>query len=183
MGWTGTYVGYNPKGKERIEMAIHQEGLSFRNDETKTMSEVIDSALVGNTIYCAVHYTSPTEDCVYASVILTRYGSGEFVTKEMSESMGPGYYDCPKRILDKLTACENDYAMEWREKCREKMKEKKDDQLKKIELGKAIRLTGSKYKGYVLIAHKHKKTKVFVDPFSRVYFTQKQVREIGYEVA
>lgn len=39
--------------------------------------------------------------------------------KDMDESEGPYMAECPRRILDRLTPCENDehYAIAWRAKC------------------------------------------------------------------
>ena len=184
MGWTGTYLYTNPKGKERIVSAIRQEGLEWSDKEHGINSRVIDSALVGNTVYCAVHYVNEEKgrDEVYGCVILTEYRKGEFLTKAISEEMGPCECDCPKRILDKLTPTDREWAKKWREKCEAKRKVKNTDKLKTVAIGKAIRLTAGRNKGKILYAYQHRKTKVFVDWTTSTYYTQKQVRENGYEI-
>ena len=186
MGATGTYMDYCPKGKERIEKAIEQEGLNYSRPDLGIESKVIDCTMVNNVVYCAVRYINVGNGRaeVYGTVITTFYAKNrqEFITKEITEDMGPGYYDCPKRILDKLSEANSEYAKEWRKKCEEVLKAKKSDILSKIEFGKAIRLTGEKHGGTTLYAYKLRKTKVFVDWVTNRYFTQKQVRRIGYEV-
>lgn len=47
-----------------------------------------------------------------------------FGYKDMDESMGPVYYNCPARILDLLTEPVNETAREWRQRCRERLKRK-----------------------------------------------------------
>jgi hypothetical protein len=58
-----------------------------------------------------------------AMVVLTRKHDGLTFHKDMGESVNPYYYDAPKKLLDKLDAsfppC-NDYAKQWRAKCRER---------------------------------------------------------------
>ena len=140
--------------------------------------------MVGSTVYCAVHFTDENDgrDEVWGCVILTAYNRkrGEFLTKAVSETMGPREVNCPKRIIDKLSPTNREWALEWREKCKAK---KEADKLAKVAFGRAIHLTGEGYEGKTLYAYKHKKTKVFVDWISNTYYTQKQVRMIGYEVA
>ena len=187
MGWTGTYIGRCPKGAERIAEAVRQEGVEWSDEKRGIIAKVIDSALVGSTVYCAVHYINEEKniDEVYGCVILTHYkrGNGEFTTKAISETMGPGDIDCPKRILEKLSPTDREFAIKWRERCKARLAEKTSDRLAKVDFGKAVKLTGKGYEGITLYAYKRKKTKVFVDYFSNCYYTQKQVRTIGYEVA
>lgn len=84
---------------------------------------VIDSCLSGREYYAAIetidHATGARQ--VFAGVALisiSRRPCEEFGYKGMSEDMGPYYYNCPLRILDKLTPTTNAIALEWRAKCR-----------------------------------------------------------------
>ena len=182
MGWTGTYnYSTNPKGKDRIYAAIIQEGYSFEehNGGFWRKSEVIDSALVGNTVYLAVHYTSNAGiDETYAAVILTAYRDGEFLTKGMDEGLGPGEANCPKRILDKLSPTDHEYALDWRKRCEENRKARNADQLAKLPLGAKVKRND----GVILEAYKLRKRKVYVDWKTRHYMTAKQLRKTGYEI-
>ena len=180
MGWTGTYRYWaNPKGAERIKAAIEQEGYYGESDGRKW--DVIDSALVGSTVYLAVHFTNANDgtDMVYGAVILTGYRNGEFFTKGMSEDMGPYECDCPKRILDKLSPTEHEFALAWRKRCEDKRKMKADDPLAKLPIGAKIR---RKDTGAELVAYQHGKRKVWVDWYTRKYNTPAQLRRIGYEI-
>ena len=112
MGWTGRPMWYNPNGAERVRLAI----------EDSIDSEcVIDSALVGNNVYIAYKHG----ERVFGVVILTGFSRHEFLTKPITEMEGPVVYDCPMRILNKLTPTESEYAMQWREKCRLRREEKR----------------------------------------------------------
>ena len=88
-------------------------------------STVLLSALVRlRTYYAAVEHLragKPRE--VFAVVCLVRYTPRDregyvFGYKAMDETMGPCEAECPARILDLLTATDNDYARGWRERCR-----------------------------------------------------------------
>lgn len=57
-----------------------------------------------------------------------------FGYKDMEESIGPYYYNCPANILDLLTETKNEYAIEWRNKNRDVLSNKKPRP--KIEIGK-----------------------------------------------
>lgn len=125
MGWTGTFlncVGSSPNSKER---KAELDNLANWGDK----QEVVKSIMVGTTYYAAVKIKETNE--IYGLIILTQgrqkgdtYGCN-FYYKDMSESCLPGYYDCPKGILDLLTPTDNEYALEWRKKCRETIENKK----------------------------------------------------------
>lgn len=64
----------------------------------------------------------------YGLVWLTSRKRGEFSYKDMTEDMGPFYWDCPARLLDqldKLAPNPGQSALNWREKCREKLANKR----------------------------------------------------------
>lgn len=153
MGWTGTRYSGPLTRQQRIEMAIEQEGYNYENDIRRM--EVIDAALRGSTAYlaCRVQYKDGRPDEVIAAVILTSCDGAWFNTKGMDEIMVPSYYQCPKRILDRLTPTENEYALEWRQHCRAALAYK--DPLTTLPQGSVIRLhdpgqtllTVGKYKG------------------------------------
>lgn len=147
MGWTRTWKDTCPKGNDRIMMAIEQEGYEYK--EKTRSNHVIDSALVGTTVYLAVHHinTENGVDEVYGAVILTEYDPkrNNFFTKGISETMGPSDSKCPKRILDKLSPTDNEYANEWRNRCRNK--KKSDNPLAGVPQGTKIRLLSGAHMG------------------------------------
>lgn len=60
------------------------------------------------------------EQKVGAVVLLTSTENNHgfnFSYKDMDETMGPNYYDCPASILKLLTPTENETAKIWRERC------------------------------------------------------------------
>ena len=93
---------------------------------------VLKSAMVGTTYYAAVErYDNRTgRRNVMAAICLTcgktKWDRTLWGYKDMDETMGPYYYDCPKAILDMLTPTDNDTANEWREACRRNMAEKRE---------------------------------------------------------
>lgn len=87
---------------------------------------VLDSAIVRrNEYYAAVETIKPDgARQVWAAVFMLNFcpkarDGYTFGYKDMSESMGPYLWNCPARILDLLTTeGANNYAIDWREKCR-----------------------------------------------------------------
>lgn len=93
----------------------------FMSREFGTGLTIVDSAMVGSVWYAAARIERT--GAVTALVVLTARARGtyNFGYKDMSESMGPCYHDCPARILDRLTPTDSDYANEWRAACRAKL--------------------------------------------------------------
>jgi len=61
---------------------------------------------------------------VFAVVCLLDYKPNDYYNfgyKDMEESEGPYYYNCPERILRLLTPTTNEYALKWRKKCWERI--------------------------------------------------------------
>lgn len=76
-----------------------------------------------------------------------------FSYKDMCESAGPYRYNCPKGILDLLTATDNEYAINWRNKCRENIQKKKEKLTKgTLPIGSIIRF--KKYNGEIVVLEK-----------------------------
>ena len=116
MGWW--YQDTQPKDLK--EFFSTQFGTGERNG---VFREIVDLALVNmREVYMAyrIKDIEKNEDKVIGIVILVDYArDGHFGYKDMDESMGPNYYNCPKRILDLLTPTEYEYAQEWRRLCYE----------------------------------------------------------------
>lgn len=93
-------------------------------------------ALVGSTWYVAVRvqYASPEEarrqislfelqadnSFVFAAVILTQI-SGGWGYKDLDETVGPVESRAPAAILDLLSPTTDNWALEWRQRCRAKL--------------------------------------------------------------
>lgn len=125
MGWT-TYHATHRKANGDIDRKAECDGLW-----DSEFYEVVKSTMVGKVYYAAITQTATvergstilipeTERRVFGVVVLTSVDSKDYYNfgyKEMTESMGPGYYDCPKSILNLLTETDSEYALEWRRKC------------------------------------------------------------------
>lgn len=106
MGWTGGAL----QGPFTARAAIEFEfGAEF-------LTRVIDTARYGTVIYAAVR--ARDEQQIFGLVLLAERQGGVLYTKPISEDMGPAEDHCPARILDLLTEPSNDWARQWRERCR-----------------------------------------------------------------
>lgn len=144
MGWTSYHASFYKNGK--IDRKAECD--SIMNCDmvgNKGRYEVLKSAMVGSTYYAAVKKTMPEKESVFGVVMLTSVNNKDYFNfsyKDMDESTGPGYYDCPKGILDVLTPTEYEWAKEWRERCYENIKKKKSpDALSNLPIGSEIKFT------------------------------------------
>ena len=142
MGWTSYHATHYKNGKvdKKAECdAYWMDGLNAGH------FEVIKSSMVGNVYYGAVKallkrngkdnegkdvyvQIPESEQKVFAVVFLTSVDSKDYYNfsyKDMDETMCPYCFDCPIGILNLLSKTDNEYALEWREKCHEKHNEKK----------------------------------------------------------
>lgn len=130
MGWTTLY---------------REPGLShkqFLQKEFRFGDDLLACAAVDKVIYAAVKV--PENNKVIALVILTAWypkSHFNFGYKDMDESMGPIASKCPDTILDLLSPPEHDYAIAWRERCREYNRVIKENKaaLKKVHDGVVIK--------------------------------------------
>lgn len=141
MGTTGQHaIYYLPNGKVDIKKecdAYFLEGLN------SGYYQVIESSLHGNIYYAAVKrlaeyrkwdndeyvkvHLPEKEQVVFGVVVKTWINSRDhfnFYYKVIDETMGPCYYDCPKKILNALSPTDNEFALAWREKCKRHLEDK-----------------------------------------------------------
>lgn len=113
MGWTFYNIDKNTKTKDECRKEIN-ENKNFR---------VIKDAMIGSVYYAAVAKIPGMTVCSFAVVFLTRrkssFGQVEFGYKAMEETVGPRESNCPTSILDLLTSTDNQWAREWRQRCRD----------------------------------------------------------------
>lgn len=148
MGWYGltSYeLFYKPNGKDI--------------DRKKTMDnymgkEVVYSSMV-NSVYYAAMKGSGNE--IYGLVCLTTITDGHFSYKPITEDMGPHYYNCPNTVLRRLTPTTNNWALEWREKCKanNQFKRKLNRHPAKIYFTCPFDIPGSYSKGQTILLHYH----------------------------
>lgn len=133
MGWL---FYHRPKGES--DRQHFQQKLS-------TDDEIIECATKNFVFYAAVRTESTAE--VWALVILIRRTRGElnFGYKDMTETMGPAVADAPASVLDALTPTDNEYALEWRQRCRDNLAARTPAQkrLRAVTQGVVIQLATS----------------------------------------
>jgi hypothetical protein len=137
MGWTT--FNFNGTKKEFLESEFNRE---------PNWGTIIDSSIVGSTIYAAVKLGSNHGEragLITALIIMTSNNKKEhynFGYKDMTEGCGPHFYKCPKRIINLLSPVDDlydadssarEYATNWRNKCTDKPK------LAKIPFGAIIK--------------------------------------------
>ena len=84
---------------------------------------VADRSVRGNQVYYAV-YSKKTEQTTGCVAIFQRENKVLWV-KCIPESHLPYYYNCPARILNRLSPVDNENSMEWRNRCFELIQLKK----------------------------------------------------------
>lgn len=133
MGWTSSHaVYYKSDGQvdRKAECdAYFEEGLN------RGYYKVLKSAMVGTVYYAAVkqlsRYSSKEENKreeipekdqkIFGVVFLTSVNQKDYYNfsyKNIAENMGPAEDLCPTSILDLLSNTDNEYAIEWRKRCR-----------------------------------------------------------------
>ena len=139
MGWTSYHVDGRINRKEECDRMWTQEE---KNGYPKL--RVLKSAVKGSIYYAAVEKSrAGNVECVFGVVTITSTNNKDYYNfsyKEMDETSGPYYCDCPKSILDLLTPTESEYANEWRKKCLEKLERNKSGlTLSKLPIGTTIK--------------------------------------------
>ena len=170
MGWTSTDARfYTADGK--IDRKAECDNLYTWEDERRA-NKVLKSSMRGSVYYAAVQTTDKSTGSkeVFAVVCLTstRWDGGfNFGYKGMTEDMGPCEDDCPKGILDLLTDTESKYAKEWRERCRAKLRDKKQScqSLSSVKIGEVIEF---EYGGRTIRAEKMAPAYQFKTPWFKV---------------
>jgi hypothetical protein len=123
MGWTGTGIDHSRPVSAREAIAT-ECGESW-------LARVVDCARKplryedGYAAYAAVR-DADDPSRVFGLVVLYSTSTSNWggvngrtlYTKAITEDMGPAEDECPARILKLLTPTENEYASQWRERCR-----------------------------------------------------------------
>ena len=130
MGWTSYTIDRNEKTADVLQRELSQDSAQG----ARTSWEVIDHSMAGSTYYAVIKRTETTGATMYyGMVVLTERRASysrdtvEFYFKDMTEDMGPHYYDMPACMLNKLDQLSPNptgYAKTWRESCREHLARK-----------------------------------------------------------
>jgi hypothetical protein len=128
MGTTTIWNTGHLSAKEFVEKHVF-------SDDGETC-KLVDISVRGNVAYCAVR--SPRTGEIFAAVVRLVKDNGDWNHRDMEERSGPYYWDCPARILDKLSPTDHEYALEWRKRCRDRLAQSKTR--KDMKPGTVIRL-------------------------------------------
>lgn len=118
MGWTGLYRHPGMSDREFFEKEF-PDGLG-------KWGHIVACSTKNGAFYAAIqnhedHPSRPNE--TWALVVLVQRGKGQynFHYKDMSEDMGPAVDEASAAVLDALSPTTHEYAVQWRERCRENL--------------------------------------------------------------
>lgn len=190
MGWTG--FSCETKGKSYHELLETYEPDFLRGwSNGKTKVTCLKSAIVKSILYTAMRTefdaeTNPPDATysgnpyVWAMVVKMEKQKDEFLYKDMGETMGPAYTDCPPNILKLLTPTTNEYALQWRKSCfANAMKKKEDKILHTNVIGTKIRITSGICTGTVFTRLPYKGRLVWRNECMKA--TPAAIKSHGYE--
>ena len=128
MGWTFLYDA--PEKRDVIEDCTRG------SDKLKCVRKAVH----GNELWTIWHNTET--NCKYIVLFLLARRDSNWGYKDMTESMGPFYYQCPLSFLDEVPVANE----EWREKVQAFHAQKKDNRklLREIRAGKIVKMRGTK---------------------------------------
>lgn len=189
MGWTSyhaTHYMANGQINRKAECdAYFMEGLNrghFHIEKSTMVGAVYYAAVRGLKRY--VKETETYEDIplseqrIFGIVFLTSIDNKDYYNfsyKDMDESMGPCYHNCPESILRLLSPTDSEYANEWRDTCRKHAKAKK--MLNAVSVGTTIHffLSGKEVKLIKRAPAYQFKTPWWYNPESHTYMKQNQI--------
>ena len=182
MGWT-SYHATHYKGIYVDRKAEMDECWTQTEHDGYPELTVLKSSMVGNIYYAAVQVKREgVVEQVFATVAITRTYRKDYYNfsyKDIDETMGPFFYDCPKRILDLLTPTDDECANRWRKKCREKLQAKREKKTKgTLPIGSVIRFT--RWDGKIIELEKMAPNYQFRRPWwhhaeTNTYFSSKRI--------
>jgi hypothetical protein len=187
MGWTSQHATHYRNGA--IDRVAECLDLCTSQTET-TVWKPLKASAVGRVVYVAVEKTTiEGERNVYAIVFVTSVNMKDYFNfsyKDIDETMGPLYYQCPNTILELLTPTTNTFATEWREKCyayntENKLSAKDPDSLSNLPIGSVIEIKYWDGNNVRLTKRKHSKPKtIWTDGTFR--YTTSAIKQCGYKV-
>lgn len=188
MGWTSYHAEFYKNGKVDRLKEIEQQ---FEKTEGY---KVLKASLVGSVVYLGIEKIKEDKKTVFASIFLTSVEKDNYYNfsyKEMDESCGPYYYDCPASILKLLSPTDSKLANEWRESCWKKIEEKKNrkkdpNSLSNLPVGSRIEMKYWEENTPTIILKKIKhgayKNPIWVKEDLSARFTTKTIQTQGYSV-
>lgn len=152
---------------------------------------VLRSALVQmKRYYAAVERIDENDKRrVFAIVCLVNYNLRAkdgyiFGYKDMDESMGACETDCPSAILDLLTETDSEYAKQWREDCRKRLKKRTPVAGEMIVLATPLKFTdGAVLSRFRIVAHQgRKRKKLRFQSEDGNFYRLRNLKELEYRI-
>lgn len=139
--------------EEHTKDSLRQE-LTREQPRNNGYFKTLQSQFRGNTLWC-LHESYDGEKTVrFIGCYLFARNDGMWGYKDMDESMGPCYYNCPVSYIDKATEPINSYAEEWRKKVRLHAEAAAAQNAKKPKIGELWSLIGCKIPYVVICSEK-----------------------------
>lgn len=132
---------------------------SFVQSMLSTNSSAVDFAVVGSVAYILFEFEDPHKaGCRVRTIEVWKLTKrdGEVGYKPISEYMGPYYWDCPKRLLDRCTPTTCPTANQWRTKCAVIRQAKA--RVRRLKVGQRIEYNGVEF----VVEHYHYRGKLRV---------------------
>lgn len=111
MGWTFT----KSSRADLIEEITRDQSLANGG-----VCRTLRKSFRGNVMYTLLAETREGKTTKLIGVTLLAREGSSWGYKDMDETMGPHYYDCPLSFLDEADAPRNETAAEWRATVRER---------------------------------------------------------------
>ena len=170
MGWTFVY------GFDKQDMV--KELLT----ETET-AKVIDHSLRGSRLWVALSVGKEGDRNPVIALFLLAKDGYSYGYKDMDETCGPFYYDCPLKLLKAAPDSSKFANAEWRAKVRKYWAKKKAEKENPIEDGCQVRVKqGWRGAGDEFTAHLVKRRRrwyVTAGKFGDLYYPRRAVERIG----
>lgn len=130
MGWISFHLFKGESAKAYLDN-VYGGIIYDKSGEPIIERKVLKSALVNfREYYCALSIVDNRTGSkkVVAGVAKIEYDNKDFDNfsyKAMDETYGPFLYNCPESVFNLLTETDNDFAIEWREKQKKIIDQKK----------------------------------------------------------
>ena len=176
MGWSGSF--YSGTVQDFI-----------KNGEVERLynCETLARSVKGNVVYSAV---KDKDGSISAMVTLLRKDrDGYVMVKSVHETSGPCESECPEKILNMLSDTDAEWALAWRERCRNHKNVVRANKVKRAELdqlpiGSRIMFNGQEHKAFENVWRNTKAegSTVFVNISNNRYSKKNQIIKHGYQV-
>lgn len=129
MGWMSGW-------RSRSELVNHLTyPQKWEKDGQQQELRVVKKCFRGNNLWTIMErfVDGKQTDKFIVLFLLRRFGQDDWGYKDIEESCGPMYYNCPVKWLDEVPEPDSGYVAAWREEVRNAAKRPKNSRSKSIE--------------------------------------------------